>query len=234
MSDFCTTKFTKHTLLYENPLASTADIREFRLEGDAVITFPRGRMRMENAYERDGDKGLHANFILWCKRDFPDNIAVSWDFRPMTDAGLAMIWIAVKGRNGEDLFDSSLAPRDGDYSQYFKGDINALHASYYRRNPGEIEFRTCNLRKSYGFHLVCQSGDPLPDARYASQPYRVEVVKSGVHFVFSINDVQLFHWIDDGQSYGPALTDGKIGFRQMAGLIAEYGNLQIHKVVPET
>ena len=222
---------SKSKLLYENPLSCAEDVRGFRLEGDASLTFPRGRMRMENAYERDGERGLHANFILWCERDIPDHIAVSWDFRPLTDAGLAMIWIAAKGRQGEDLFDPRLSPRNGDYQQYHHGDINALHASYFRRNPSEIGFRTCNLRKSHGFHLVCQGGDPLPDAKYAVQPHRVEVVKSGQHLRFSMNDIVLFHWIDDGQSFGPVLRDGKIGFRQMAGLIAEYANLQVHEVV---
>ena len=223
-------EFVLGKLLYENALACHDDIQGFRLEGDACITFPRGYMRMENAYERTKEKGLHANFILWCPRDFPDKIAVSWRFRPLTDAGLAMIWIAAKGRNNEDLFDPELAPRNGDYGQYHHGDINALHASYYRRNPTEIGFRTCNLRKSYGFHLVCQGGDPLPDAKYATQPYRIQVIKYGPHLRFSMNDVALFHWVDDGHSYGPALSGGTIGFRQMAGLIAEYADLEVHEV----
>jgi hypothetical protein len=202
-------------VLYANPFSRRDDIASFRLEGEACITFPRGRMRMENAYERDKEKGLHANFILWCPEEFGDHIAVSWDFRPRTDAGLAMIWIAAKGRNGEDLFDPALAPRDGNYPQYFKGDINALHGSYYRRNPSEIGFRTCNLRKSHG----------------ATGFYRVKVVKSGPDFVFSINDLVVYHWIDDGTSFGPVLAGGKIGFRQMAGLVGEYRNLEVRSVV---
>lgn len=185
---------------------------------------------MEQAYERDPEAGRHANFVFWCDRDFPDNISVSWDFRPITDAGLAMIWIAATGRNGEDLFDPGLAQRDGNYPQYHHGDINALHASYYRRNPNEISFRTCNLRKSYGFHMACRGGDPIPDARYAAAPYRMQVVKYGPHFRFQINDLQILDWTDDGFSCGPILTNGKIGFRQMAGLIAEYADLKVHSV----
>lgn len=222
-------KIAKGALLYENPLACAEDVAGFRLEGAAALSFPHGRMRMKNAHERDSGKGRHANFNFWCERDFPDNIVASWDFRPLTDAGLAMFWIAAKGHHGEDLFDPGLAPRDGDYPQYHHGDIDALHISYFRRNPGEIEFRTCNLRKSFGFHLACQGGDPLPDAQYAHKPYRVEVVKAGPHVRFSINDVMLFHWSDDGRCFGPVLDTGKIGFRQMAGLIAEYANLQVHE-----
>jgi len=224
------TEFRRGNLIYQNPLTSAENIRDFRLEGDARITFDSGRMRMQNAYPRDREKGLHANFVFWCPREFPDNIAVSWDFLPMTDAGLAMIWVAARGRNGEDIFDPALAKRDGNYPQYNRSDINALHTSYFRRNPKEITFRTCNLRKSYGFHLVCQGGDPLPDVKYCQEPCRVEVIKAGPHLRFSMNDVVLFHWIDDGEQYGPVLHDGKIGFRQMAGLVAEYANLQVHEV----
>ncbi len=223
-------EFKTGQLLYENPLASKEDIENFRLEGNASITFPRGVMRIENRYERDEEKERHGNYVFWCDKDFPDNIAVSWDFRPLTDKGLAMFWVSAKGRNGEDIFSPELAPRDGKYSQYNKGDINALHASYYRRNPSEIGFRTCNLRKSYGFHLVCQGADPLPDAKYAEEPYRMEVVKSGPHFRISINNLTVFHWVDDGNTYGPVLQDGKIGFRQMAGLIGEYSDLKVHQI----
>ena len=41
-------------LLYENPLCCEADIKEFRLEGQAKITFPEGRMRLENALDEIG------------------------------------------------------------------------------------------------------------------------------------------------------------------------------------
>jgi len=218
--------------LYQNALASESDLAGWRCEGQAARTFPRGRMRLENAVERDPDRGVHANFVLWCPEDFPDHIAVRWRFRPLSDAGLAMIWVAAKGRGGEDLFDASLAERDGGYKQYHHGDINALHGSYFRRNPTETLFRTVNLRKSYGFHLVSQGGDPLPDSRDLAEPVRVEAVKSGPHFRFAMNDVVLYHFLDDGESFGPVLEDGKIGFRQMAGLIAEYADLTVHRIEP--
>ena len=225
--------FIKGDLIYENPLAGPGDISAFRAEGDIDLTFPRGRLQMKNAFERSEEKHQHGNFLFWCPVNFPDNIAVSWDFHPMTDTGLAMFWVAAGGRKGEDLFGPALAPRNGAYQQYHHGDINALHVSYFRRNPSDIGFRTCNLRKSYGFHLVCQGGDPLPDVRYAHPAYRLEVIKSGPHLLFSMNDVTLFRWFDDGKSYGPILAGGKIGFRQMAGLVAEYANLQVRKIAAE-
>ncbi|MCK4591294.1 MAG: DUF1961 family protein [Candidatus Latescibacteria bacterium] len=215
-------------ILYENPLASESDVRDFRLEGDAAISFPQGRMRLEN--KRSPEEGQAANYVLWCPKLFPSDIAVSWDFYPIREPGLAMFWFAANGKDGKDLFDPSFAPRTGQYQQYHHGDINALHISYFRRNTNkERTFQTCNMRKSYGFHLVCQGADPIPTATYAEPPYRIQVIKDGAEVTFSINNLQIFRWEDDGESYGPVLGGGRIGFRQMAPLIAEYANLTVHR-----
>jgi len=214
-------------VLYANPLSSPADIAEFRVEGDAALTFPRGCLRMENS--RPPEKGRHANFIFWCTRDFPADIALSWNFRPITDAGLAMVWVGARGQNGEDLFDPSLAPRDGNYPQYHHGDINALHVSYHR-NPVAGRFQVCNVRKSYGFHMVAQGADPIPGRGEAPEPFRMRLIKCGPRVVFFINDLQILHWVDDGETYGPVIGGGKIGFRQMAYLIAEYSDLEVRAV----
>ena len=63
----------------------------------------------------------------------PADISIEWDFRPIREPGLAMLWFAADGNNGRDLFDSTLAPRSGDYRQYHSSDINGYHASYFRR-----------------------------------------------------------------------------------------------------
>ncbi len=216
-------------ILYENSLASESGVRDFRLEGDAAISFPQGRMRLKN--KRGPEEGQAANYVLWCPELFPSDIAVSWDFYPIREPGLAMFWFAANGKDGKDLFDPSLAPRTGKYPQYHHGDINALHISYFRRNAGKARtFQTCNMRKSYGFHLVCQGADPIPTVTYAEPPYRIQVIKAGAEVTFSINDLQILCWEDDGESYGPVLGGGRIGFRQMAPLIAEYANLTVHEV----
>ncbi len=217
----------KETLLYKNPLASEKDIKDFRIEGSAAVSFPRQALRLENSVERNATAGIHGNFLFWCNEHFPDNIAIRWQFKPLTDNGLAMVWLATHGRNGKDLFDPSLPPRDGDYPQYHSGAIEGLHISYFRRNLGESSFRTCNLRKSYGFHLVAQGGDPLPDVIYANKFYQLEVMKQGAYLRFAMEGVVLFDWFDD-ENHGPILSGGKIGFRQMAGLIAEYRNLEVY------
>ena len=176
-------------------------------------------------------RGKKSNFVYWCPNDFPADVAISWDFHPVREPGLCILFFAAKGIKGEDIFDPNLAKRTGDYQQYHHGDIDALHVSCFRRTfPEERAFHTCNLRKSYGFHLVCQGADPIPSVEDAKPPYRICVVKCGSEVAFLINDLPIFTWIDDGKTYGPPLAGGKIGFRQMAPLVAEYANLKVHEV----
>ncbi|MCD8129878.1 MAG: YesU family protein [Lachnospiraceae bacterium] len=216
-------------LIYENPLSCEKDIEDFVLEGRAAISFPEGKMRLENAMA--AENGQKANYVLWCPEEFPADVCIEWDFRPLREPGLAMMFFAAKGRNGEDLFDEGLAKRTGEYPQYHHGDINAFHISYFRRKePDERAFHTCNLRKSYGFYLTSQGGDPIPDVEDAQGFYRIGVVKKGPDVFFYINELEIFHFADDGQTWGPLLGGGKIGFRQLAPMIGEYANLRVYEI----
>jgi len=218
-------RFTK--LIYDNPLVCSEDVKDFVLEGQAKITFNNGRMRMEN--ELDPSLGQKSNFVYWCPVDFPSDIKVTWDFWPVREPGLCIMFFAAKGLNGEDIFDKSLSARNGEYQMYHSGDINALHVSYYRRMwESERAFHTCNLRKSKGFHLVCQGADPLPDVDDAKPPYHIKLMKQDNIVAFYIDDLLIFEWVDNGITYGPVLGEGKIGFRQMAPLVGEYQNLKVY------
>ncbi len=226
-------KYKKSDLIYENSLSSKEDIKDFIMEGSGAATFPMSRMRLENL--KDPQEGQKANIVFWCDKVFPDNIEISWDFYPIQDPGLAIIFFAAKGRKGEDVHDPSLKKREGIYGQYNMSDINALHISYFRRRyEDERAFSLVNLRKSHGFHLVAQGADPIPANDIAKGPYRIKVVKFGaiVEFYISYKDceLKLFTFLDDGKTYGDILHDGKIGFRQMAPLIAEYANLAVYKI----
>ncbi|GGF95283.1 DUF1961 family protein [Paenibacillus abyssi] len=222
-------KVEDEELLYTNALASPKDIDGFVMEGDGSVTFPTGRMRLEST--RSPEEGQAANVVYWCPQTFPDDIAIRWRFWPIGQPGLAIMFFCGAGRNGQDVLDPSLQERNGIYDQYHHGDINAYHVSYFRKSyPSERRLQTANLRKSYGFHLVAQGADPIPHVVDCDPPYRMEVLKCGADIVFSIEDIPIFHFTDDAVSYGPVLGAGKIGFRQMAPLVAEYSDLEIYKV----
>lgn len=216
-------------LIYENPLACPSDIEGFILEGKAQISFDGTCMTMKNALA--GELGQKANYVLWCPEEFPENIKVEWEFKPVTDHGLCILFFAASGKDGKDLFDPSLLPRTGEYPQYHSGDIHAFHVSYFRRKEADERlFHTCNLRKSHGFHLVAQGADPIPGAEDAKEFYRIAVTKYENVIRFYVNELCVFTYEDDGTTYGALLKGGKIGFRQLAPLTAEYKNLKVYEL----
>lgn len=218
---------SKKSLIYENSLSSPRDIEGFVMEGKGLASFPAGRLRLE--HQLPPEEGQVANIVLWCPDKFPDCIEVSWDFWPVQEPGLCIMFFAAKGVAGQSIFDTK--SRDGIYEQYHHGDVNMLHLSYFRRKEiDERSFHTCNLRKSYGFHLVAQGADPIPSVIAAQGPYHMRLHKRENDVLFWINHLLVLSWTDDGKSFGPPLADGWIGFRQCSPLIAEYGNLKVYRL----
>jgi len=210
-------------LLYRNPLSNAADVADWIPEGPVAVSAADGSLELRSSED--------AHFTFWCPEEFGDRIRISWEFSPRHEPGLAMLFFGASAVSGGGIFDDGLAPRDGSYPQYHSGDIRTLHASYFRRRwEDERSFHTANLRKSPGFHLVSQGADPLPPvADAAGRFYRIEVVKDAAFVRFSIDGLILFEWTDDA-STGPLAGAGRIGFRQMAPLVARYRNLEVHSL----
>lgn len=215
-------------MTYRAPLADRAELDTWVAEGPVGIEQEDGALALFSTAD-EAELGDHAHWTLWCPEEFGADIRVAWDFRPLTDEGLAMVFVGASGADGRQLFDPGLAPRTGHYPQYHSGDIRALHISYYRRKwATERRFHTCNLRKSPGFHLVAQGADPLPAIGDVDGFYRIAVERRGASIAFSIDDLRLFEWTDvDDAATGPPVGAGRIGFRQMAPLRALYRNLEV-------
>ena len=222
-------QFKDGEVLYYNPLKKDSDVADFIAEGAVKASFDTGKMILSGT--ADPSLGQKANYLFWCPVKFPDGIKIEWEFKPLSDVGLAMMFFSADGRDGKDLFDKSLSERSGEYDQYNDGDIDTFHASYYRRkSPVERLFNVCNLRKSKGFHLVASGGDPIPYYTIVQNPYRIKIIKDKEFVSFSINDLELYNFTDDGKTYGDLLSGGYIGFRQMAPLEAEYCDLKVTKI----
>lgn len=216
------------TLIYENLFTDAEALDGFVMEGQADAVVGDGGLEMKTYLTksaRTGDGTAHS--VFWCPRDFPSDIRIEWQFTAMTDRGLCMLFFAATGQHGEDLFDPVLPERAGFYDQYHSGAIDAFHTSYYRRIGGE-PLNITVLRKSAGFHRVAYGADPLPLPDLAQPPYRMQLTKFGGRVAFSINDLQLWSFVDDGETYGPVLGGGKIGFRQMSPMVGRYANLRVY------
>lgn len=222
---------TEYRLIYENPLTRPELLADFVKEGNPEIAFDGDGVILSNADPEE--LGDHAHWVLWLNRVFPADIKIEWEFQPLREPGLCMVFFAALGKEGQSLFSPELQERDGYYPQYHSGDINAYHISYYRRKFAlERYFETCNLRKSHGFHLIAQGADPLPAVADAIDFYKLSVEKRQQRISFSINDLVLFSWEDDGK-LGPVLQEGCIGFRQMAPMMAKYRNLKVFGIEEE-
>lgn len=216
-------------LLYHNPLNHPDCVKDFVLEGEAKVSFPNGKMLLENAL--DEELGQKSNFVFWCPENFGGNMQISWKFRPLREPGLAIMFFNAIGLGGEDIFDPALPKRTGEYPMYHSGEINCYHISYFRRRwQEEREFHTCNLRKSRGFHLVALGADPLPGVDDAKDEYEIKIVVYNHHIHFYVDNLLIFSWHDNGE-LGTPPASGKIGFRQMAPLAAEYSDLKVYETL---
>ena len=168
-------------------------------------------------------------FVYWLPEIFPDRIRISWNFQPVEEPGLAMFFFGATSVSGGSIFVPSLKPRNGSYPQYHSSDIRLLHASYFRRRwPEERQFHVANLRKSPGFNLVAQGADPIPDvADTQGAYYNITLVKDQREASFYINGLQIFKFDDTKTNTGPVVREGRIAFRGMQPLVANYRNLEV-------
>ncbi|ESQ76123.1 DUF1961 family protein [Asticcacaulis sp. AC402] len=220
--------FATGSVIYANPLAKPSDVANWKLEGEALVDFDTGRMRLKN--KLTPDQGQASNFVFWCPERFDSDVEISWTFRPLAEPGLAILFFHAAGVGGQHILDPSLKARTGIYEHYTQSDVAALQIAYFRRRwPEERAFHVCNLRRAPGFELLAQGADPLPDVKdMTDEPYRMKLLKTQTGVWFSINDLPVVAWRDDGEK--PMPQGGSVGFRQMAPLEALYSHLEVRRV----
>lgn len=190
------------------------------LEGPGILTQEGGRLRMQEP--EPGTEGAN-HIVLWNRTPHPRDFIAEWEFTPNQVSGLCIVFFSAKGRNGEDIFDPSLAPRDGTFVQYHSGDINCYHISYFRNTC--VRQPNCALRKNFGFWRCAAGYDWIP--LQAGVTSRITLVKRGAHIQFAINDRISIDWVDDGVTRGGVLGAGHIGLRQMMTTDAWYDNFRV-------
>ena len=213
----------------------------------------------EDGYEWDTYRGAHV--VLWNKAVvLPKNYRLVYTFKALSPIGLHVLFLNAQGVNGEDIFDEALGTRHGRYAQYIAGDIRNYGISLFANNPTFEPFRgTCNLRKNFGGEsAVVQTGVDfvtVGEAGYGKSPenfntHTIEVLKDGPLFVFKVDGVESFSWIDEKEvmtlkasqfdyaqdtvkDTGEVLYGGRIGLRQMVHLHAQYDSFRVYELVEE-
>jgi len=139
-------EFKKGNVLYHNDLSSGKDAAGWVMEGPGEISFADSVLKMESPNEE-------FHHVFWCPENFPGNFIAEWHVQNVKpEADLLIVFFAAQGLKGENLFDSSLKPRSGEFTDYTRSDIRNYHISYYangRNEPGRLN---ANLRKNKGFN----------------------------------------------------------------------------------
>jgi len=205
---------------FDKPL----DMDQWVLEGPA-------RLKIRNArLEVHADQ----NCVLWLKKKLPRDFVAAWDVQPSRVDGLTIVFIAAMGlprRAGgpeRDLFDPTLAKRDGDFSQYIRGDIRCYHFSYYAGRRG-----SANMRKNPGFYMIGMGPDLIGSQMMQGRkgPFRVVVVRRGRRIECAVDGKRFLAFEDDGKTYGRMHGAGYFGLRQMGhSRMVAYDNLVIRKL----
>jgi len=199
------------------------------VEGSGGVDIRGGKLRVSPLpFDVKGEQiksGERSHMVVWNATLFPADLLIEFDMSPSGSTnGLTILFFCAAGKNGEDLFDESLPPRNADYKNYHSGAIANYSDAYWSRNTQE-EAATNRLRKNPGFALVAE-GDSLTLGA-TDVTHHVRVLKSGGHIEIEINGRVVLNWDDPNKPLGA----GRIGFRSMSGVsMIAYDNFKVWKV----
>jgi hypothetical protein len=177
----------------------------WHLEGQTeAITIPSpGTMRLD-CQSKMGFVGAMA----FCRRDFPDNIAIEYDLVVENHNGLLITLVAMTGLVGEDAL-TEAPPRTGVFEDYYNG-TRSYHVSICRYEDDGSHTGVSNWRRNPGLHLMVSGKDLCTETNTL---YRVRITKCGSHCAVEVNGERGAEFVDPQTLSGPIPTAGKIGFR---------------------
>lgn len=202
---------------------------EWIVEGYGGVDVRDGKLRASPLrFDAKGDQIAskdRSHLVIWNKHVFPADFVAEFDMSPNGSTnGLTIVFFCAGGKNGEDIFDLALPPRQADYKTYHTGEIANYSDSYWSRNT-EVESVSNRMRKNPGFKLVAEGKSLTTGATDVT--HHVRILKVGNHIETEINGKVVFRWNDPEKPLGA----GRIGFRSMDGVsLITYDNFKVWKV----
>ena len=210
--------------------ASVPDTRAAWIaEGRGGVDIRNGKLRVSPLpFDASGNQiksEPRSHMVVWSSQMFPADFLAEFEMNPSgSNNGLTIVFFSATGKNGEDLFDTSLPLREADYKNYHSGAIANYSDAYWSRNTDD-EASTNRLRKNPGFALVAQG--PSLTTGATDRMYRVRILKFGGHIEIEIDGHVVVKWDDTGTPLGA----GRIGFRSMEGVsLITYDNFKVWKL----
>lgn len=180
-----------------------------------------GVMRLDCTGSQQGGQGCMA----FCKKDFPDNICVEFDFFMEKNNGLAITFIAMKGVKGEDAIEG-LPQRKGVFADYVQNKrLQSYHVSICRYNDVGNHTGRSNWRRNPGLNMMLSGKDLCKEPR---KKYRVAIFKKGPQLQIQVDGKIASGFTDPGTLPGAIPTDGKVGFRLIGSeAVARFSNFKV-------
>jgi hypothetical protein len=118
--------------------------------------------------------------------------------------------------------------RDGTFKYYNKGQINCYHISYYANNPKDPDRGDSHLRKDPSYDVLQTGPEGIPTA--STSVHHIRLIKDKDHILMFVDDRKIIDYTDDGKTFGPVYTSGKIGFRQMRWTDFRYRDFKVWEI----
>jgi hypothetical protein len=205
------------------------NLDRWHLEGktDGASVLPGGQLRLD-CKSKMGYEGVMA----FCRQDFPDDIAIEYDFLCEKHNGLFITFVAMKGVNGEDAI-TGVPPRKGVFEDY-TGDhasTRSYHVSICRYEDDGSHTGVSNWRRNPGLHLMVSGPDLCQEA---GRTYHVKIIKRGPHCRVEVDGRPGAEFTDPQTLPGPIPTGGKFGFRAIgADAVFRVWNVKVTALAPE-
>ena len=202
-----------------------ANLDYWHLEGltaGASVT-PAGELRLD-CKSKMGQHGVMA----FCKQDFPDDIAIEYDFLVEKHNGLFITFIAMTGLNGEDAI-TEAPKRSGVFEDYYNG-TRSYHVSICRYEDDGSHTGVSNWRRNPGLNLMVSGKDWCTEANTL---YHVRITKRGGACKVEVDGKLGANFVDPEKLPGPIPKGGKFGFRAIgADAVFRVSNVRVTKLEP--
>jgi Domain of unknown function (DUF1961) len=186
------------------------NLKNWRHEGAGDMVLDKevkGAMRLQIVGSGQGKAGAQA----FCLKDFPDGIAVEYEIKVLTDKGLVLNFVAMRGAKGKDMFDPKLPRREGIFNDYVRNPLlRSYHVSISRYGDKGVHTGVSNFRRNPGLVMMGQGPDLC---RKIGNWYRVRLVKDGARLQLGVNGKLAHEFTDPLKLKTPVPDSGKVGFR---------------------
>jgi len=218
-------------LIYENQFDEADAVADWVVEGPMRVEVREGQLHLSST-KPDAQRPDHGHGVLWPPVELPEAYVVDWTFTPNAQSGLAIVFFDTRPNlpGVKNLFDPAMPIRDGTFSQYWNGAIDAYHLSYFADTPDNPGRGYSNLRKDPGLTMMAV-GQPAISASTVEST-QLRLIRDGRRIQLQADGrVVIDTTDDDPRRFGPPLNGGRLGFRQMQWTRGSYDNLRIHRLL---